>query len=181
MTAAAELVRSAGEVPAVVSSPAIARVTVGPYGQTLDQLEVTMMQLPAAECPVVHRFTPGLYIREITMPAGSLITSKIHKTEHPFTVSKGRVSVLTDLNEWQEIEAPYTGITKPGTRRVLYVHEDTVWTTYHPLGEMQVGDLGGLTDQEKVDRIEGDIIEKHDEHRAGLIQPPAPALIEQGG
>ena len=41
----------------------------------VDTLEQKIMGLPPADCPVVHRFTPGLYIREILMPKGTLITS----------------------------------------------------------------------------------------------------------
>jgi hypothetical protein len=98
----------------------------------VDELEAFMADnYQMIECPLVHRFTPGMYIREIFMPAGSLITSKIHKTEHPFTVSKGKVAVSIDGQDWEEFEAPYTGITKPGTRRILYIIEDCIWTTYH--------------------------------------------------
>lgn len=98
----------------------------------VDELELFMVEnYETINCPLVHRFTPGMYIREIFMPAGSLITSKIHKTEHPFTISKGRVAVSIDGKDWEEFEAPYTGITKPGTRRILYIIEDCVWSTYH--------------------------------------------------
>lgn len=98
----------------------------------VNALEAEMLeQLPVVDCPLTHRFCDGLYIREIFMPAGSLVTSKIHKTEHPFIISKGIVSVSIDGGEWQMYEAPYTGITKPGTRRVLFIHEDCVWTTIH--------------------------------------------------
>lgn len=103
--------------------------------EIVDEIEVAMQGYKEVECPLVHRFTPSMYIREIFMPAGSLITSKLHRTEHPFTISKGAVSVLTIeggyIKDELLLEAPYTGITKPGTRRVLYIHEDTVWTTYH--------------------------------------------------
>jgi len=103
--------------------------------------------LPLAQFPVVHRFTPGLYIREIFMPAGSVLTSKIHKTEHPFVISKGVVSVWTAEGGTVIMKAPHTGVTKPGTRRVLFVHEDTMWTTFH-VGE-----------EENVEEIEDRIIE----------------------
>jgi hypothetical protein len=103
--------------------------------------------LPLAQFPVVHRFTPGLYIREIFMPAGSVLTSKIHKTEHPFVISKGVVSVWTVEEGTVTLKAPHTGITQPGTRRVLFVHEDTIWTTFH-VGE-----------EESVEEIENRIIE----------------------
>lgn len=98
----------------------------------IDQLEQAMVEnLPAVNCPVIHRFTDKMYIREIYMPAGTLVTSKIHKTHHPFVVSMGSVSVKIDDGEWQLIEAPYSGTTLPGTRRVLYINSDTIWTTFH--------------------------------------------------
>ena len=62
--------------------------------QMIDELEATMVDnFPLADCPLVHRFTEGLYVREIFMPAGSLITSKIHKTQHQYFILKGAVSV----------------------------------------------------------------------------------------
>ena len=97
----------------------------------LDVLEEEIFKHPQVHCPLVHRFTPGLYIREIFMPAGSLITSARHLTCHPFVVSKGDVSVYVEGVEVDRYKAPYTGITHPGTRRLLYIHEDTVWTTFH--------------------------------------------------
>lgn len=97
----------------------------------LDVLEAKMFQLPKVDCPVTHRFTPGLYIREIFMPAGVLITSAKHMTRHPFVISKGDVSVYVEGREVARYQAPFTGITEPGTRRLLYIHEDTIWTTFH--------------------------------------------------
>lgn len=120
--------------------------------------------IPAVSCPVEHRFTPGLYSRQIFMPAGSLITSKIHRTEHQFIVSRGRCRVWND-GQWIDIEAPYHGITRPGTRRLLVIVEDTVWTTFH---------VTGKTD---VDEIEAEIIEPHQEHLAGIIPPEALAAM----
>ena len=130
----------------------------------IDDLELAMLaNFEPLDCPVSHTFTNNMYIREIFMPAGSLITSKIHKTEHPYTVSYGKVAVSIDNGEWLEITAPYTGITTPGTRRVLYIIEDCIWTTYHPLVDMKLS-YNDLTEQEKqniVDEIENEIIEPH--------------------
>jgi hypothetical protein len=133
-----------------------------PTDQTIDALEVAIVtNLPAVDCPITHRFTPGLYIREMFAPAGSLITSKIHRTQHPFVLSAGRISVWTEEGGWVELCAPYTGITEPGTRRVAYVHEDAVWTTFHP------------TDKTDPAEIEAEIIEPRADHLIGLKQPPA--------
>jgi hypothetical protein len=129
----------------------------------IDEAEAILVQLPKVECPLKHRFTPGLYIREIFMPAGTLLTSKIHKTEHPFIVSKGKLNVFLN-GEMQYIEAPYSGVTKPGTRRVIYILEDCIWTTFHPLPYI-TGKENNLSEEDikKItDSIEAQIIEFHD-------------------
>jgi hypothetical protein len=119
---------------------------------TLDELESVMLEnFPIINCPLVHRFTEGLYVREIFMPAGSLITSKIHKTQHQFFILKGAVSVWTNEGEEVYLEAPYIGTTEPGTRRLLYIWEDCIWATSHP-----------NPDNETVEQIEERIIEKYD-------------------
>ena len=81
-----------------------------------------------------HRFADGLYIREITMPKGFVLTSKIHKTTHPYFVLKGDVSVKTEEGDIR-IKAPYSGITQAGTKRILFCHEETVWVTVHSTTE----------------------------------------------
>lgn len=98
-------------------------------------IEKKIEELPDArygdDCaPLRHVFGDGLYIREITMPKGMIITSKIHKYEHPFFVMTGECTIMTD-EKLIRIKAPYWGITKPGTKRVLYMHEETVWATVH--------------------------------------------------
>jgi len=119
--------------------------------ERVDFLESVMAEnFPLVHCPLNHRFTEGLYVREIFMPAGSLITSKIHKTQHQYFVLKGAVSVWIDGGEEHYIEAPYIGVTEPGTRRVLYVWEDCIWATAHP-----------NPDNEDLEQIEERIIEKH--------------------
>jgi hypothetical protein len=77
-----------------------------------------------------HMFTPGLYTRQLFMPKGLIVISRIHMFEHPFVISKGDVSVY-DGDRIIRVTAPYQGVTKPGTKRILYTHEDTIWTTFH--------------------------------------------------
>ena len=79
------------------------------------------------------------------MPAGQIIISKIHKKLHPYFIMRGKVSILTD-DGIQHIQAPYSGITKPGTKRVLYMHEDTVFITV------------SVTDKTDLKEIEDEVI-----------------------
>jgi hypothetical protein len=81
-------------------------------------------------CPLKHSYAHGVYIREIFMPKGTLIVSKIHKYSYPYFVLKGRMSIWTEEGE-VEITAPYQGITTAGTQRVLFIHEDTTWINVH--------------------------------------------------
>lgn len=112
----------------VVSDDIIIKETVD---EKIDRLEAVMQSYEAVDCPLKHRFTDGMYIREIFMPAGSLITSLKHITNHPFFVLQGKVTVYSDVDGEMFIEAPYIGITMPDTRRVLFIHEDTIWATCH--------------------------------------------------
>jgi predicted small metal-binding protein/mannose-6-phosphate isomerase-like protein (cupin superfamily) len=120
--------------------------------EKIDELESIMANnFEIINCPLNHRFTDGLYVREIFMPAGSLVTSKIHKTQHQYFILKGAVSVWIDEGKEVYLEAPYIGVTEPGTRRVLYIWEDCIWATAHANPE-----------NENEEEIEERIIEKHD-------------------
>lgn len=87
------------------------------------------------ECETSHTFTPGLYGRKFTMPAGTLLTSKIHNSEHQFVVLSGCLSVWTKEDGCVDIVAPHHGVTKPGTRRLIISHTDSVWMTFHATEE----------------------------------------------
>jgi hypothetical protein len=130
----------------------------------IDELEAAILSLPQLNCPLIHRFTKGMYIREIFMEAGSLITSKIHNTNHPFVISKGVVNVSIDNGDWIELSAPHTGITLQGTRRVLYIVFDCVWVTFHPL-DFITGEENDWSEEKKdelLEKIENLILEKHE-------------------
>lgn len=102
-----------------------------------------LAKLPQLDCPLKHHFAPGQYAREILLPKGSLVIGKIHKHAHINVVSKGRVSVITEFGR-QDIEAPCTFVSKVGTKRAVYAHEDTVWTTVHVTSET---DLAKIEDE----------------------------------
>lgn len=81
-------------------------------------------------CRITHYFAPGVYAREMWMPKDCLITGKIHLTEHLNILSQGVVSVS---NQGKSImmHAPYTFVSPVGTKRAIYAHEDSTWTTIH--------------------------------------------------
>ena len=97
-------------------------------------------EMSLATCPVKHSFGEGCYVREWNSPAGMLVVSKVHKIAHPFFVLKGVISVATE-DGVEKIEAPHYGITPAGTKRVLYVHEDTQWVTVHVTDQTDLGEI----------------------------------------
>lgn len=96
----------------------------------IDRLEAEIYKRPQVEIPVRHYFPSGLYAREIVIPAGIVLTGKIHRGEHLNIVSAGCIDVLTD-DGMQRVTAPFTMVSRAGTKRVGYAHSETVWTTIH--------------------------------------------------
>lgn len=84
-----------------------------------------------AECPVRNLFSPGEMRREMTIPAGVVLTGAVHRDRHLNIVSRGRIVVWTEEG-MREIVAPYEFWSEPGTKRAGYALEETVWTTVHP-------------------------------------------------
>jgi hypothetical protein len=122
----------------------------GSPGEAIARLASAMNQIGGLELEPVHHFAAGLYGRELTMPAGSLVVSHIHRTPHLCTCSKGRITVFqTDGAGTRTIEAPFTFVSSPG-QRVGFAHEETVWTTYHP------------TDERDLERIEAMLYDKRE-------------------
>ena len=80
--------------------------------------------------PIRHFFMDGVYIREMKMYKGTAVIGAIHKHLHMCFLLKGH---LTVANEEDVIEyvAPCFVIAKPGIKRVLYAHEDSVWYNTH--------------------------------------------------
>lgn len=95
---------------------------------------------PAA-CPVQHHFAPGAYGREMTIPAGLVVVGKIHKHAHINVISKGRVQVFTEQDGVLELAAPCTFVSSPGTKRVMHVLEETVWTTVHVTDKTDLAEI----------------------------------------
>jgi len=116
----------------------------------VDQVEGELSKLEPYEPPVGHTFTPGLYARTCSPQRGALFTSKIHKKEHQFVLHTGVISIWTREQGMVTLQAPAHGITTAGTRRIVFAHTDTVFTTFHPTE---------LTD---LSAIEDELIMKHD-------------------
>lgn len=128
---------------------ALSSSSLAPHDK-IDRVEAEMIHFPQVEMPVTDHFSPGIYLREIFIPAGTFLTSAVHKTEHPFFVMAGEIWVYwTDQSgrEFASIfEGPTYSVTLPGTRRILFSKTDTVWITVHATDKTDPDEIvGGIT------------------------------------
>lgn len=107
-----------------------------------------LKNLPQIDCPVVHHFSPGLYVREIFMPADTIVIGKVHKTEHFNIIVKGACFIVHDDGMNEEIRAPMIFVSKAGVQKTLYITEDMIWMTTH------------VTDETDITMIESNVIEQ---------------------
>ena len=104
--------------------------------------EVHASGVPQQECKLTHSFTDGIYVREIFIPADTFVTGRIHRHNHLNYITKGKVTVLTRDGR-ETLEGPCTIYSTAGTKRALYTHTDTIWTTVHanPTNETDIDKL----------------------------------------
>ena len=107
--------------------------------RTIEKLEGAMLALPQVDCPVAHIFGPGVYIRQVSMKAGTFAIGHRQKHDHLNVILSGAVAVVTDEGV-REMRAPLVYVGKPG-RKVGYVLEDCVWLNVYATNETDVETL----------------------------------------
>lgn len=138
-------------------STGMAELCRKPSLETIQSFERQLRGLPQIDIETTHHFAEGIYGREIFIPAGTVLTGKIHRTDHLNFLMQGDITVWTD-DGMKRLQAPAIIKASAGTKRVGYAHTDTIWVTVHASRE---------TDLEK---LEAELIVPEN-HR---IEPEAP-------
>jgi quercetin dioxygenase-like cupin family protein len=105
-----------------------------------------MVTMPQAELVTEHQFSPGMYMRKLFRPAGTLIVGKVHKEPHFFLCAKGEIIAWTESG-MKRLQAGDVIESKPGTKRVTLAVTDAIGITIH------------RTDKTNLDEIEAELIE----------------------
>jgi hypothetical protein len=106
--------------------------TLGPLTPAkVEAVEASLLELPQVDCPVKHYFADGICIREVKLPAGSLIIGHEHRYATLNICLKGRLTLLLEDGSTREVSAPATFVGKPG-RKVAYINEDVIWQNIFP-------------------------------------------------
>lgn len=100
------------------------------YGE-IKALEREIAKLPPVETPLTHHFADGVYGREMFIPAGTVITGKIHRFATLNVLLQGHVQITTD-DGVQHLHAPAVFVTQPETKKVCYAHTDARFLNVHP-------------------------------------------------
>lgn len=111
--------------------------------EQVSQLEQHMLALPQAECPVVHHFGPGIYVREVTLPTGTLAIGHAQRFEHLNIMLTGAVAILKDDGTTEVLRAPMIFVGKPG-RKVGFVLETCVWQNVYATEERDIDKLEAM-------------------------------------
>jgi len=106
----------------------------------IDDLEAKLLGEPEFDCPVTHRFGPGVYIREVLMPKGAYIIGHRHKTTHVNIMLTGVLGLLNDDGTETLMRAPQTFVAQPG-RKMAFIYEDVIWQNVHATDETDVEKL----------------------------------------
>ena len=98
--------------------------------------------------PLQHQFTPGLYLRTIFLPMGTVLTGKVHKDAHPVFLHYGIIELVTEFHSPMTLEGPYFFVSQPMVKRAAVAHTDVLWTTIH----------ANPTDTQDLEQLEREII-----------------------
>ena len=118
------------------------------------QLQDAMTEIPSSygmkefnEGRIHHHHATGVYGRELHIPAGQVIVSKIHRGKTLTILVKGMLSIISESG-YHTYLAPHVFVSDPFTKRVGISHEDVILVTAHG------------TDKTDLDEIEEEIIAK---------------------
>lgn len=111
--------------------------------QDVLHLESAFLKEEQVDCPVTHHFGPGVYIREVVLPAGAYIIGHAHKDTHLNVMLEGRLTIIKEDGTRRELAAPQTFVSGPG-RKIAYIHETVRWQNIYATPETDVDALETL-------------------------------------
>ena len=111
-----------------------------------DKVETLLKEvqaMPQLECAENHYFGPGLYIKEVILPAGSVIIGKPHKVAHMCILLQGKMVIAKEDGSKVELVAPMTFVSPPG-RKVAYIIETVVFQNVFATEETDIEKLENM-------------------------------------
>ena len=101
------------------------------------RIEQELLQMPQVELPIEHYQIDGVYARSMFIPAGTILTGKIHNFESIAILAKGRIRI-TNGTESYIISEGHIMVDKPGVKRLGYAETDVVFITVHRTDNIEI-------------------------------------------
>lgn len=133
---------SHSEAKPLAESPEVAAevVCADEMRERILRLEAEILKLPEqTDCPTRHYFAPGLYAREMFIPAGTVLTGAVHKVKH-LAVFVGDITVWTDEG-MKRLTGHHTFVSEAGAKRAGYAHADTYCTGFFVTDKTDIREL----------------------------------------
>lgn len=113
--------------------PVVKRQNLTPY-EKMRKVEA-LLPLVTKEIPIdsvtSHAWCDGVYCRRFFLEKDAAVVSKVHKKQNWFLLYEGDCQIYDGNGNSVRIKAPYLMVTEPGTKRIVYAHEDTTIYTFH--------------------------------------------------
>ena len=97
---------------------------------TILKLQSSMLPMECEAPEPNHYFANGMYLRELTIPAGMLIVGKTHKHQHFLIITQGSGRVVSEFGT-KDMEAGDIYVSPPGSKRAILAYEDLTMVTVH--------------------------------------------------
>ncbi len=132
----------------------------------IETYEDRLKQEPQLDIPVTQYFCNGVYVREITIPAGTLLTGKIPTDERLNIVLTGSCEVVTEEG-LKVVTGPAVFKSPPGGKRAGRCLEECRWLTIHNYSgpwfdEKTMCDMFYVDDFESLEYIEDPATDRQD-------------------
>ena len=119
------------------------------------ELEAAMKQLPQIDLSggIKHHFAPGVYVRELFIPADTLLTGKTHRFETMNILVSGTILVTTDEGV-KELTGPLIFNSKAGSKKAGYAKTDVIFLNVHAIESTDVDEIEQLAIMDDVEALE---------------------------
>lgn len=101
--------------------------------------------LPKVHCPITHHFAPGVYLREMFIPKGTVAVGHFHKEQHFCTLVQGVALFIKEDKKPEMLTGPCTFLADPG-HKIVYAATDIIVQNVHPNPD-------NITDQDKLEEL----------------------------
>ncbi len=124
----------------------------------IQEFEDELLKHPQVELELIQHFCAGVYLRELHIPAGILLSGKIHKFPCLNIVPVGDIEVVTEQGI-KRIQGPAVFTSPAGVKRAARTFRDTIWITVHANPDNLERDSAAMADLLTVPSYE--LLESH--------------------